>query len=72
MHTIKQAQHLEPGDLVDLEDDPFADPNRLRPLYQFQYATVYGAERETPDCVRVDFDAGSVGFPPTHRCIVVV
>jgi hypothetical protein len=70
-HEFKCAAALEPGDLVDLEDDPYADPKRDHVEYQFKLATVYQAEYEAPDCVVVDFDATTVGFPPDHRVIVV-
>jgi hypothetical protein len=37
------------------------------PEYQTEFCTVAGIERETADCVRVDFDSGpSVGFPVSH------
>jgi hypothetical protein len=31
---------------------------------------VLDVERETADCVRVDFDAGSFGFPVNHQLTV--
>lgn len=68
----KPVIELEPGDRVDLEDDPFADP-RADPdpephsIWSMEYGEVSGIDRETPDRVRVDFENGpSVGFPVDH------
>lgn len=66
---------LREGDLVDLEGDPYAgsvhdDPDHELCLIalEFEYCVVASIERETPVCVRVDFDNwDSVGFPPLHR-----
>lgn len=61
---------LSEDDLVDLEGDPYianVDPDLLVSL-EFEYLTVAGVERETPTCLRVDFEGfDSVGFPPDHR-----
>ena len=62
----KRAADLMPGDLVDLEDDPFAD-NGEHPEFEFEFCEVIDVERETPDCVRVDFDNYSCGFPVDHE-----
>lgn len=59
---------LKPGDMIDLEGDLFADPERADPYLASQYATVDCIEQETRDCVRVDFEEGpSIGFPTSHR-----
>jgi hypothetical protein len=52
------------GDLIDLEGDPYNDAND--PLAEFELARVIGFEVETDDCVRIDFDRTSIGFPPGH------
>ncbi len=65
---------LREGDLVDLEGDPIAtkpgkDPDHLSCIMalEFEYCVVEGSERETPGCVRVDFENfDSCGFPPGH------
>jgi hypothetical protein len=56
---------LKVGDRVDLEGDQYADPN-ANPYLEFEWAVVGDFEWETPGCIRVDFDHGSVGFPPDH------
>lgn len=76
----KLVTELQEGDLVDLQNDPFydrptddADPDHdaCRISIEFEYQTVVGTERETPGCVRVDFEGVcSGGFPPTHTLIV--
>jgi hypothetical protein len=64
---------LKEGDMVDLEDDPYADPRtdpdpQPHPIWAYEYAKVEGSEQETPDCVRIDFENGpSCGFPPEHK-----
>lgn len=60
----KKVSDLVAGDLVDLEGDPYADED---PTWEFEYGEVEDTERETDDCVRVDFaNGGSIGFPPDH------
>jgi hypothetical protein len=60
------------GDALDLEGDKFADPDAtgMNPSqtfdYTFEFASVEGTERETPGCIRIDTDQGSIGFPPDH------
>lgn len=58
---------LTAGMRVDLEGDPFATGEAFVSA-EFEYAIVCGTERETPDCVRVDFeDLPSIGVPPGHQ-----
>lgn len=62
----KQAQALQPGDLVDLQDDTYADKNKC-PAFEYEYQIVEAVERETHCCVAVHFEGGPViGFPPEH------
>ena len=60
---------LRPGDLVDLKGDRFADGGDA--AFDYEYAEVLDVEQETPECVRVDFDFDSVGFPAKHEVNVV-
>lgn len=57
-------------DLLDLEGDEFADPggNGISESgdFTFEFATVEAVERETENCIRIDTDQGSYGFPPDH------
>lgn len=61
------AADLKEGDMVDLEGDPYANGEDTQHIAPFELFVVRGVERETADCVRVDFDNLSVGFPPNHR-----
>ena len=64
---IIKAEHLRPGDLVDLEADSYADPKHDHPLFPFELQTVANVIRETPNCVAVGFEGFDVvGFPPEH------
>lgn len=68
----RRVDQLRPGDRVDLEGDAIADPyenpeDSEHPEFQFEFERVLEVERETPDCIRVDFESGfSCGFPPDH------
>ena len=70
----RRVDQLQPGDRVDLEADLFADPSwsedadtTEHPEFAFEFERVLGVERESPDCIRVDFESGfSCGFPPDH------
>jgi hypothetical protein len=69
-----KVTEVQPGMLVDLADDPFAQTcsvegcvlHRPDGPYNYEYAFVEGSEQETADCVRVDFDGDSIGFPVDH------
>lgn len=77
----KRVQDLQEGDMVDLEGDPYADPEGEEPdcddcasrrdSYKYEFEEVMGVEQETPDCVRVDFIMDSIGFPTDHQVFVV-
>lgn len=59
---------LRAGDMVDLEGDPYADPDHDIQSFQFLYMEVTVVEQETPECVRVNFaDWDSCGFPVDHE-----
>lgn len=63
---------LKPGDMIDLEADPYADPDHDKPEFEFEYATVAAIEREAPDCVLVWIEGvDAFGFPPDHRVKLV-
>jgi hypothetical protein len=62
-----RAADINVGDLIDLESDLYADPNHDQTPFEFLFMEVAGVERETPDCVRIDFEGwDSCGFPPDH------
>lgn len=68
--TIK-AKHVEPGMLIDLEGDVYADPegNEFAALYESELVEVVSVERETPECVVIGIEGGPglIGFPPEHE-----
>lgn len=61
------VRDLHPGDKLDLEGDPVADPQNDKPELEYEYVTVVAVEQETADCIRVDGDNVSCGFPPDHE-----
>lgn len=61
----KRISELQPGDLVNLEGDHYAD-NGEHPEFEFEYAEVGEIELETPTCTVIHFDKISCGFPPNH------
>lgn len=61
----KRVDELQPGDMLDLEGDFYAD-NGHHPEFEFMYQPVWDVERETPDCLVVHCDNFSCGFPPYH------
>lgn len=65
------ARDVQAGDLVDLQGDKIADVNGEHPEFEFEYARCIGTERETADCVRLDFESDSFGFPPDHLLSIV-
>jgi hypothetical protein len=60
------AFQAQPGMLIDLEGDLYADPSHSNVALQCEYATVLEVEQETERCVCVYFDHGAVGFPFDH------
>lgn len=63
-HIIR-ADEVKEGDLVDLEHVPVPYVSRedAENYYAYELARVEGWERETDDCIRIDFDSTSIGFP---------
>ena len=80
MLTPTPVTDLSEGDLVDLESDPYADPNGdgtcadadcdHYEAFAFEYGEVLSVEGETPDTVVVHTTLGSYGMPTTHRLAV--
>lgn len=70
--TRRRVDDLLPGDRVDLENDVIADPEGHASdgefsNFQFEFEVVGLIERESDDCIRIDFESGfSCGFPPDH------
>jgi hypothetical protein len=65
------VKDLRLGDMLDLEGDRWADPNRSNTLFEFEYQVVWFIERETPNCTVVFLkDGGAFGFPPDHSVLV--
>lgn len=57
-----EAKDVQPGDWIDLDGDKYARDTR----WEFESAVVVDVEQETDECVRIDFDGGSYGFPTNH------
>lgn len=51
---------------VDFEGDPYADPDHSDLSFEFEMAVIHDVEVETADCVRIDYEGGSVGVPFGH------
>lgn len=67
----KRVADLTVGDLLDLAGDPYADPDpAVVSSLEFEYVEVLGIERETAECIRVDTNVDSYGFPPNHTVTV--
>jgi hypothetical protein len=64
--TPVPVEQLRPGQLVDLEGDPFADQYREHRRYEWEFMEVIETERKSPGCIRVAFAYDTIGFPPTH------
>ena len=58
-----KVEEVQVGDILDLEGVPYLDPDDQ--YWEFLYGVVCGVERETPDCIRLDFEeTDSIGLPP--------
>ena len=65
--TLVPVPMLRTGDVVDLEGDAYADPERRHICFQFEGAVVIAVERESAACVAVTFEGfDTVGFPTGH------
>lgn len=66
-----KAKDIQVGMMVDLECDPYADPEGDHPVYECELSLVCEVEHETPTCTLIHFDGSSVGFPPDHELTVM-
>lgn len=63
--TPVNVADIGPGDRVDLQNAPGCDGESFISA-EFEYARCIGSERETADCIRLDFEGfPSVGFDPS-------
>lgn len=68
---MRSVLDVRPGDRVDLAKVPGCDGEGFEGV-DFEYARVIHADRERPDCVRLDFENfPSVGFRTSARLLVV-
>lgn len=71
--AVCRVDALRLGQRVDLEADSIADPHGAdgdgdHPEFAFEFETVAEIERESAECIRLDFESGfSCGFPPDHE-----
>jgi hypothetical protein len=68
MLTLVAIKDLKAGDLIDLENDRYADPDGVKVEYQSEYSEVDEIDQETDTCIVVYFTSTqAVGFPPDHK-----
>jgi hypothetical protein len=68
MAHSKSVKDLKPGDLIDLQNDRYADPDGIIVIYECQYCEVAELDQETDTCIVVYFaNSHAVGFPPNHK-----
>jgi hypothetical protein len=64
---MTEARLIEPGDVVDLARDKYADPEG-HPFLECEYVVVTEVTHETADCILIGFDEWNpVGFPHSHK-----
>ena len=64
----KRVIDLNPGDIIDLAGDRYADPTGASTYFECEYAMVSFVRSETPDCIVVGIDGVDwFGFPPDHE-----
>jgi hypothetical protein len=68
----KKVSELVIGDMVDLENDPIADPNGDHPEFKFTFLEVREIEKESETCICLSFDNFTCGFPLDHEVEVTV
>lgn len=62
---------IQIGDLIDLECDPYADPENDNPSLKYEYVEVVEVTRENSICVAIGFEGfDTVGFPVEHQLSV--
>jgi hypothetical protein len=69
---LVDAKDLKRGMILDLEGDPYADPDKENPVisYQTEYAVVEDVNTGDETCTLVTFyDGVQVGFPPEHSLV---
>lgn len=66
-HRMTRVDELREGDCVDLEGDPFSDPDGDDPRFETEYAVVEAVEFETENCIVIHYGNHACGYPPNHR-----
>lgn len=65
------ASQIRVGDLIDLQDDPYADPNNAE-RFGLELQEVVSVEDEGP-CIAIGFEGFDiVGFPRDHSLFLVL
>lgn len=66
--TKRKVKDLTPGDMIDLQGDKYADPNRTNVTYEFEYALVGERQYEGDECLVLYIEGvDAIGFPPDHE-----
>lgn len=61
-----KVRDLKPGMLLNLEGDPYADPDHDNVYLEYEFQVVVTVEEETPECVVVYCENFTCAFPPDH------
>jgi len=69
MRRRVMVKNLKEGDLIDLEGDDFADPDKSDEMLTYEMSEVFEIEKETEFCTCVYFSNKTVGFPPEHKVL---
>ena len=69
MRRRVMVKNLKEGDLIDLEGDDFADPDKSDEMLTYEMLEVFEIEKETEFCTCVYFSNKTVGFPPEHKVL---
>lgn len=64
---LRKVSDLQPGDVVDLQRDRYADPDGAHPVYAVECVEVSAVEPEEDGWVRLLFEGlPAVSFPADH------
>lgn len=70
-YSVKRADKIKEGDLIDLEGDWFADPKGTRREFKDELARVVEVNREGDSCIVLGIEGvDAFGFPPDHLFFV--
>jgi hypothetical protein len=62
----KRIDEIVPGDMIDLENDPIADPDGDHIQFKSELYMTEEIQRESDDCIVLYSQSGNFAFPPEH------